>query len=118
MPMFLDKIIDVLIPPAFAQAAPEQPSVVASFLPLIVIFAIFYFLLIRPQQKKQKEHQEMVDTLEVGAEVVTAGGVIGVIHLISDDWIHLEIAEGTVIKVQRGTIGTLMPKGTYKNLKS
>ena len=85
-----------------------------SFLPLIIIFVVFYFLLIRPQSKKQKEHQEMISTLELGNEVVTAGGLLGKIVEIGDQYLQLEIAEGVKVIVQRTTIGSLMPKGTIK----
>lgn len=84
------------------------------FLPLIIIVVVFYFLLIRPQQKKQKEHQEMISTLELGNEVVTAGGLLGKIVKIGDQYLQLEISEGVKVKVQRTTIGSLMPKGTIK----
>ena len=84
------------------------------FLPLIIIFVVFYFLLIRPQSKKQKEHQEMISSLEVGNEVVTAGGVLGKIKEINDQYVQLQISESVIIKVQRHTIGALMPKGTIK----
>ena len=85
-----------------------------SFLPLILIFVVFYFVLIRPQTKKQKEHQEMVSALEVGNEVVTAGGILGKIQEMNENYVQLEISEIVTIKIQRQTISSLLPKGTIR----
>ena len=85
-----------------------------SFLPLIVIFVVFYFILIRPQTKKQKEHQEMINALEVGNEVVTAGGILGKIQEMNENYANLEISENVTIKIQRQTISSLLPKGTIR----
>ena len=85
-----------------------------SFLPLILIFIVFYFILIRPQTKKQKEHQEMINALEVGNEVVTAGGILGKILEMNENYVHLEVSENVTIKIQRQTISSLLPKGTIK----
>ena len=99
---------------AWAQGSAGGGDSFLQFLPLIIIFVVFYFLLIRPQSKKQKEHKEMISTLEVGNEVVTAGGVLGKIKEINDQYVQLQISENVIIKVQRHTIGALMPKGTIK----
>ena len=85
-----------------------------SFLPLILIFVVFYFVLIRPQTKKQKEHQEKVNALEVGNEVVTAGGILGKIQEMNENYVQLEISENVTIKIQRQTISSLLPKGTIR----
>ena len=85
-----------------------------SFLPLIVIFVVLYFILIRPQTKKQKEHQEMINALEVGNEVVTAGGILGKIQEMNENYVNLEISENVTIKIQRQTISSLLPKGTIR----
>ena len=85
-----------------------------SFLPLILIFVVFYFVLIRPQTKKQKEHQEMVNALEVGNEVVTAGGILGKIQEMNENYVQLEISQNVTIKIQRQTISSLLPKGTIR----
>ena len=85
-----------------------------SVLPLILIFVVFYFVLIRPQTKKQKEHQEMVSALEVGNEVVTAGGILGKIQEMNENYVQLEISENVTIKIQRQTISSLLPKGTIR----
>jgi len=106
--------MDLLINPAWAQAG-SQADPITSFLPLIIIFVLFYFLLIRPQQKRQKEHKQMVEALEVGQEVVTGGGVLGKVTGVSELWITVEVANGVSLKVQRQTIAALMPKDTIKN---
>jgi preprotein translocase subunit YajC len=91
--------------PAYAQAAGGAGSAFASFIPLILIFAIMYFLLIRPQQKKVKEHQQMVENLRRGDQVVTQGGVIGKVVKVKDDnEIEVEIAEGVKVRVVKTTV--------------
>ena len=105
-----------LIPDAMAQAAGGAPAG-AGAMPLImmaVFVVIFYFLLIRPQQKKQKEHQAMLGKLAVGDEVVTAGGILGRIVEVGDQFLTLEIADNVRIKVQRFQVTSLVPKGTIK----
>ncbi|MFT5571574.1 MAG: preprotein translocase subunit YajC [Cryomorphaceae bacterium] len=83
-----------------------------SFLPMIALFVIFYFLLIRPQQKRQKEHKSMVSGLAKGDEVVTMGGLLGKITSVGDNFVTVEIAKGTEVKVQRASVQAMMPKGT------
>ena len=87
-----------------------------SFLPLIFIFIVFYFLLIRPQSKKAKEHKQMVEAIAKGDEVVTNGGLLGRVAKVGDNFVELELAEGVTVKLQRGAVGSLMPKGTIKGL--
>jgi len=108
----------VLISPAYAQAAASggTESLLATMLPMVAIFAIFYFLMIRPQQKKQKEHRAMIDAIEKGNEVVTAGGVVGRVSKVEDQYVTLEIAQGVEIRVQRHAVSQLLPKGTLKSL--
>jgi preprotein translocase subunit YajC len=106
--------MDLLISPAWAQAG-AQADPITSFLPLIIIFVLFYFLLIRPQQKRQKEHKQMVEALEVGQEIVTGGGVLGKVTGIGELWVTVEVADGVSLKIQRQTIAALMPKDTIKN---
>lgn len=103
-----------LIQDAWAQAD-GQGNPFISLLPLVLIFAVFYFLLIRPQNKKQKEHRELVANLAVGDEVVTAGGVLGKVTEVNEQFLHVQVADGVVLKVQRHTIGAVMPKGTIKS---
>ena len=105
--------MDFLITAAWAQAG-GQADPFTSFLPLIIIFVLFYFLLIRPQQKRAKEHKKMVAELAAGQEVVTGGGVLGKIRSVSDDWVTVEVADGVFLKVQRGTISLVVPPGTIK----
>lgn len=85
-----------------------------SFLPLVIIFVIFYFLLIRPQSKRAKEHREMVAKLAKGDEVVAGGGILGRVTDVSDVYITVEIADGVAIKVQRHAVTQVLPKGTVK----
>lgn len=107
--------MDWLIQDASAQAEGGSDPFL-SLLPLILIFAVFYFLLIRPQNKRQKEQKEMVANLSVGDEVVTAGGVLGKITEIKDQFAQVQIADGVEIKIQRHTISAVMPKGTMKGI--
>ena len=86
-----------------------------SFIMLIALFAVFYFVLIRPQSKRQKEHKAMVASLSKGDEVVTNGGVLGKITKVGDNFVTLEIAAGLEIQVQRMAVASLMPKGTIKS---
>jgi len=99
--------------PAFAQAtgAAGAGSAFASFVPLVLIFAIMYFLLIRPQQKKAKEHRAMVEALRRGDQVITSGGIVGkVVKVGEDGMVEVEIAEGVKVKVVRQTITQVMNK--------
>lgn len=96
-------------------AAGQSAGGLASFLPLIILFAVFYFLLIRPQSKRAKEHKNMVASLAKGDEVVTNGGILGTITEIDDNYATLKVADNVEIKVQRPSISTLVPKGTIKN---
>ena len=101
---------------AYAQGgAPGGGDPLLSFLPIVLIFAVFYFLMIRPQQKRAKEHKAMVEALSKGDEVVTNGGVLGKITKVGDHFVTIEVAQGTDMRVQRGAIATLMPKGTIKD---
>ena len=110
-----------MIATAHAQGAPAAApapfgSDLMAFLPMIAIFVVFYFLLIRPQQKKAKEARAMLDALQKGDEIVTAGGVLGKISKLGDQYLTVEIASGTEIMVQRGAVAQLLPKGTIKAL--
>lgn len=107
------EFLDFFIASAYAQDA--QPGGLMSFLPLIIIFVIFYFLLIRPQMKRAKEHRKLVADLATGDEVVTNGGVLGRITKVGDSFVTLELADNVQIKVQRHAIASVMPKGTIKS---
>jgi preprotein translocase subunit YajC len=106
-----------LIPDAMAQTAGAAApgSGMAPLIMMGVFVVIFYFLLIRPQQKKQKEHQAMLTKLAEGDEVVLAGGILGRIVNLGEQFLTIEIAENVRIKVQRFQVTSLVPKGTYKN---
>ena len=106
-----------LITTAFAQATGlPGGSDLMTFLPMIAIFVVFYFLLIRPQQKKAKEAKAMLEALQKGDEVVTAGGLLGRIAKLTDQYATIEVAPNTEIIVQRQAVAQLLPKGTIKNL--
>lgn len=105
----------MFISDALAQGGPAGPGL-PDLLFIVVIFAVFYFLLIRPQQKRAKEHKAMVDALSKGDEIVTGGGLLGRITKVGDSFIEVEIADGLEVKVQRGSVAALMPKGTLKSV--
>ncbi len=108
--------MDFLISNAMAQSGGTPAGAgMANIIMLVVFIGIFYFLLIRPQMKRQKEHRAMVDSLSKGDEVVTAGGVLGKIVEIGDAFITVEIANNTHIKVQPHAVSAVMPKGTIKS---
>ena len=108
--------MSIFISDAWAQAAgaPQQGGLM-SLLPLIAIFVVFYFLLIRPQQKRAKEHKKMTEALAKGDEVITNGGTLGKITDVGETFVTVEIAQGVEIKVQRSAVQALMPKGTIKS---
>jgi len=103
---------------AVAQGAPAagQGDPIMSFLPLVILFVVFYFLLIRPQQKKAKEHKAMVENLSKGDEIVTQGGILGKVTDVSDSYLTCKIANNVEVKVQSHAVATVLPKGTIKNL--
>jgi len=104
-----------LIDNAWAQAAPAQPGGSMGFILMMgLFFVIFYFMLIRPQSKRAKEHRAMLAALAAGDEVVTSGGILGRVVEVGDNFVTLEVAEGVRLKVQKGQVSSLMPKGTVK----
>ena len=105
--------MDFFIRDAHAQGGGGDPTF--SFIMLIALFAVFYFVLIRPQSKRQKEHKAMVAGLSKGDEVVTNGGLLGKITNVGDSFVTLEVTEGTQVKVQRVSVAALMPKGTIRS---
>ncbi len=109
----------MLIPSAFAQApaAAGGDAGLMSFLPIILMFVLLYFLMIRPQMKRAKEHKAMVDALAKGDEVITAGGVLGRIVKVSEAYVTVEIAANTEVSVQKTAVQTLLPKGTIKSVQ-
>ena len=108
--------MDWLISSASAQAAGgAQSNPIMQLLPLILIFVVFYFLLIRPQAKRAKEHKGMVAALAVGDEVVTSGGILGKVTEAGEQFLTVEVADGVRVKVQRHTVSSILPKGTMKS---
>jgi len=108
----------VIISNAYAQAAAAGGDYgFMGLLPIVLMFVLLYFLMIRPQMKRAKEHKQMVGALQKGDEVLTAGGVVGRITVMGDAYVSLEIAPGIEISVQRSAVQTLLPKGTMKSLK-
>jgi len=107
----------VFISNAYAQAAPAASSPesgLLGMLPLVLMFVVLYFVMIRPQMKRQKEQKAMIEALAKGDEVVTTGGVIGKISKLGDNFVHLEVANGVELQVQRGAITQVLPKGSVK----
>jgi preprotein translocase subunit YajC len=104
--------MNFFISDAVAQTGAAGAGGFMSFLPMIALFVIFYFLLIRPQQKRQKEHKSMVSGLAKGDEIVTMGGMLGKITAVGDNFVTVEIAKGTEVKIQRVSVQAMMPKGT------
>ncbi|MCZ2440304.1 MAG: preprotein translocase subunit YajC, partial [Burkholderiales bacterium] len=84
-----------------------------SMLPLVLMFVVLYFIMIRPQMKKQKEHRAMIEALAKGDEVVIAGGVLGRVTKLGDAYIHVEVASGVELQVQRPSVVQVLPKGTF-----
>lgn len=110
----------MLISSAFAQAATPAAGGDPGFmglLPIILMFVLLYFLMIRPQMKRAKEARAMVEALQKGDEVITAGGILGKISKITDAYITLEIAPNTEISIQKAAVQTLLPKGSLKSLQ-
>ena len=108
--------MDFLIETAAAQAAgAAQPNFLVQMAPLVLLFIVFYFLMIRPQTKRAKEHREMLSKLQSGDEVVTSGGLLGKLTEVGDTFVGVEVAPGVTIKVQKAQVGQLMPKGTVKS---
>lgn len=107
---------------AFAQTAPavaastgnDIQSSLMSMLPLLLMFGVLYFVMIRPQMKKQKEHKAMIDALAKGDEVITAGGLLGKVSKIGEGYLGVEIASGVEVQMQRSAVVQVLPKGTVK----
>ncbi len=110
-------LADLVISPAYAQTAPSAPGGdLMAFLPMVAILVVLYFLMIRPQQKRAKEQKTMLDALQKGDEVVTAGGIVGRIARITEQYVSVEVAANVEVNVQRTAIAQLLPKGTIKAL--
>ena len=109
--------MDFLIAGAMAQTVgtPQQPSMWGTLIPLILIVVIFWFLLIRPQMKRNKEHRELISGLSVGDEVVSAGGLLGKITVVGDSFVTVRLADNIEIKLQRHSVAQVVPKGTIES---
>lgn len=111
-------LLDFLIPAAHAQAAgaaPAAPSMMSTLLFPIILIAIMYFLMIRPQMKRQKEHRAMLEKLSRGDEVIIGGGIAGTVADIGDSFITVEVASGVQVRVQKSAVANVLPKGTLKS---
>ena len=108
----------MFISQAFAQTAPAASgggeSSLLSLLPIVLMFVVLYFIMIRPQMKRQKEHKAMVEALAKGDEVVTAGGMLGRVSKMGETYVHIEVANGVELQVQRSSVVQVLPKGTLK----
>ena len=106
----------MFISSAFAQTAATggAESSLFSLAPLVLMFVVLYFIMIRPQMKKQKEHKAMIEAVAKGNEVVIAGGVLGRVAKIGDSFLHVEVANGVELQVQRSSVVQVLPKGTFK----
>ena len=108
-------LLDFLIPVAHAQTAPAPAGGGAlGFLPILIVVFVMYFLMIRPQMKRAREHKGMLDKLARGDEVLAAGGLAGVVTDIGENFVTVEIADGVRVRVQKAAIGNVLPKGTLK----
>ncbi|MFM9884494.1 MAG: preprotein translocase subunit YajC [Burkholderiales bacterium] len=106
----------MFISEAFAQASGGIESQMMGLLPIVLMFVLLYFLMIRPQMKRAKDHRTMTESLAKGDEVVAAGGVLGRITKVGDAYITIEIAANTEVVVQRTAVQTMLPKGTLKSI--
>ena len=107
----------MLISNAFAQSAPAgDAGGLMSFIPLILMFVVLYFIMIRPQMKRQKEMKAMLEALAAGDEVITVGGILGKVTAIKDQYITVEIVTGTEVQMQKNAVTSVLPKGTIKSI--
>ena len=107
----------MFISEAFAQtatAAAGPESTLMQFLPLVLMFVVLYFIMIRPQMKRQKEHKAMVEAIAKGDEVVIGGGVLGRVAKVGESYLNVEVASGVELQVQRSAVVQVLPKGTFK----
>lgn len=109
----------MLISNAFAQSAPAtggDAGGLMSFIPLILMFVVLYFIMIRPQMKRQKETKAMLEALAAGDEVITAGGILGKVTVVKDQYVTLELVPGTEVQMQKNAVTSVLPKGTIKSV--
>ena len=108
-------LLDLIISPAAAQAAPSQGSPMSLLVMMVLFFGVFYFMAIRPQMKRAKEHRTLLAGLSKGDEVLTNGGIAGRIEDLGESFVSVEIATGVSIKVQKNAITAVLPKGSLKS---
>ena len=101
---------------AYAQSAAGGTGGLLSFLPIVLMFVVLYFLMIRPQMKRQKEQKAMIDALSKGDEVITAGGILGKVTKVTEAYVTVEVSDGTEIVMQKASVTMLLPKGTIKSI--
>ncbi len=106
----------MLINDAWAQVAAPAGADLMSMLPILLMFVVLYFVMIRPQMKRAKEHKAMVDALQKGDEVIAAGGVLGRVTKVAENYVTMEIANNVEIRVQRPAVQVVLPKGTIKGV--
>ena len=109
----------MFISSAFAQTAPAAAEgglmgSLTGMLPLVLMFVVLYFIMIRPQMKRQKEHRAMIEAITKGDEIATAGGLLGKVSRMGEGFLHIEIAEGVEVQIQRSAVSKVLPKGTLK----
>jgi preprotein translocase subunit YajC len=102
---------------AYAETAAATSSGIMDFLPLVGLIAVFYFLVLRPQQKRAKEQKIMLDAIQRGDEVVTTGGAVGQISKVFEQYVGVELAENVEVTLQKSAIQSVLPKGTIKSIK-
>ena len=101
---------------AYAQSAAGGTGGLMSFLPIVLMFVVLYFLMIRPQMKRQKEQKAMIDALAKGDEVITAGGILGKVSKVTEAYVTVEVSDGTEVVMQKASVTMLLPKGTIKSI--
>ena len=109
-------LLDILIPPAWAQQGGEGSSMLPMIFTMVLIFAVMYFMVIRPQSKRTKAHRALVAALAEGDEVVASGGIVGRVAGMADQFVTLEISKDVQIKVQRHSVSAVLPKGTIRSI--
>lgn len=112
--MFISSAFAQTAPAAAAAGGGDIMSTLQSMLPLVLMFVVLYFVMIRPQMKRQKEHKAMVDALAKGDEIVIGGGLLGTVTKLSEQILHVEVAQGVEIQIQRMAVSQVLPKGTLK----
>ena len=100
-----------------AAAAQQQPGMLEALFPFIILFVVFYFLLIRPQQKRAKEHKAMTEGLQKGEEIITNGGLLRKVTSVGDEYVKVELNDSVEVLMQRQAVASVLPKGTIKNIK-